>query len=837
MKADLKQYDIGGCDFVSSHLSGQVGRATAMKNMTTYPNGAKGTRPGSKVHAMLANKCFGLCVYENPTSGDELIVVSGTYLQRVNESAFTVTYGGAGTPTVEVIVESNTWKFKLYVNGSVVLNYDMGKGYDESSIKTLTNLKTAVDAVSGFSSSVGFSGAIPAAFLEQTINGAFTSGSASIKYWYLSNIPQYTDSAGAFANADSAVNSSTLTLARSANINNTLWISAPFCKTWKYDGVSLYSPQVHTYRTGLSANSALLESINIIGGSLSLTTTTVMVTYRTIDRQRNFYETDPSEPLTIGPLSLDAFEVSVGVGPTSPYDSFTMLRNAYPTSNQTGVTTIAVDNGAGGSQQLLVGDYAYFLDRSTSTYVERRVTAATNTTITIAGAAVNVNNNDVISNNVRVVVWRTKDGGTIFYKAGEYPIGRLTSLQTLPANEVADSALTEQYQAPIADAEHNNYVNSVNQWPPAASAGATSYVGWEFIVTHQGLVVVGGANEHAKIIRWSDLDAPEYFPLANYLLIEGSSSDLMTGSISLGGALVVLRQRSIHVISGDLLTGRLRGDPISKTFGCVSGATLKEIEPDTYLFLSERGLEKLDASLTVTEVSQRISPVFSFRPTTATSRFVLSRAVAVVDKLNMKYILFLPVESTTSSQRHPTSSSRVFEYDYRTGEIWEWDWNVNMAAGAVYYNGELWWASRVYSSFDSALQFKLNRRIPGTDDYIAVDHVNSILTEYDGQWEHGGSPALQKQISKHTVHSLDQTLTPNSTITVEFYKDFGEIAGAVTSASVALSSAVRSKTIDPKPLSFRAWKTKYSHNTLYKRLLLSGFENEVDAITDEVAAR
>lgn len=834
-KVKKLQYDIGGCDFVSSMLSGEVGRALAMKNMTRYPNGAKGTRPGSKVHTLLSDKCFGIAVYENPTSGDELVVVGGTALYRITQSAITVTYGGAGTVvTASVIVESGVWRFKLVVDGTTVLNYNMGVGYDEASIKTLSNLKTAVDAVSGFSMSVGADGTTPCAFLEQTITGAFSGATISIPYWYQVAIPKYTASSNPFADVLAEVNSSSFIPTSFANISNTLWISPYKNRVLKYDGVSVYIPRVHNYD-----GRAELDVLDLANpGALTLITgATVMATYKIIDRQRNLYETDMSDTIFTGPLSNDSITVYVAVGTASPFTTRNMLRNAHPTSNQSGVTTITVDDGSGGNQQLLVGDYAYFLDRSTSTYVERRVTAVTNTTITIEGAAVNVKNNDVISNNVRVVTWRTKDGGSLFYKMGEYPISNLTTIQQLPLNDLLDSALGEQYVPPVPDAEHNNFVNTDYQWPQTPVLDVEQFNGWRSMTTHQGLVVVGGCEQHPKLLRWSDLDAPEYFPLSNYLIIEGSSSDLINGVISFGGALLVLRQRSVHAISGDFLTGRLRADPVSKLFGCMSSATIKEIDTDVYLFLSERGIERLDLALNVTEVSQRISSVFSFRPTTASARFVLSRARALVDKLHKKYILFVPVESTTSSQRYPTSSSRVFEYDYQTGEIWEWDSNINMAAGAAYFNGELWWASRVYSSFDGALQFKLHRRIPGTDDYVAVDHVNSILTEWEGQWEHGGDARLLKQGIKHTLHSLDQTITPDCTVSVQFYKDFGEIAAVHSSGNAVLSSAARSAEVDPKPVTFRGWKTKYSHNTLYKRLIVTGFQSEFDALADEVASR
>ena len=81
---------------------------------------------------------------------------------------------------------------------------------------------------------------------------------------------------------------------------------------------------------------------------------------------------------------------------------------------QTGVTQITVDDGAGGSHTMQVGQTAYFFDSSSSAFVEREITAVDSTTITIDGANVNVSDNEVISNNLRVNIYRTASGGTLF---------------------------------------------------------------------------------------------------------------------------------------------------------------------------------------------------------------------------------------------------------------------------------------------------------------------------------------------------------------------------------------------------------------------------------------
>ena len=80
------------------------------------------------------------------------------------------------------------------------------------------------------------------------------------------------------------------------------------------------------------------------------------------------------------------------------------IDQAIVSGNQSSVTTITVDSGHG----LKANDSIYVVNQATSAVVQRTVSSTTSTTITIGGAAIDVNDNDVIS-NVKISIYRTDD--------------------------------------------------------------------------------------------------------------------------------------------------------------------------------------------------------------------------------------------------------------------------------------------------------------------------------------------------------------------------------------------------------------------------------------------
>jgi hypothetical protein len=107
---------------------------------------------------------------------------------------------------------------------------------------------------------------------------------------------------------------------------------------------------------------------------------------------------------------------------------------------QVSVSTITVDDGSGGSHTMKVGQTAYFYDSVSASFVTREITAVAATTITIAGAAVTVADNAVISNNLRIMILRTVSTGTIYKFVAEIPNNSFSATQVY-TDATADASL------------------------------------------------------------------------------------------------------------------------------------------------------------------------------------------------------------------------------------------------------------------------------------------------------------------------------------------------------------------------------------------------------------
>ena len=104
-----------------------------------------------------------------------------------------------------------------------------------------------------------------------------------------------------------------------------------------------------------------------------------------------------------------------------------------------------------------VGDTAYFFDSVSGSYVERQVTAVNTTivpyTITIAGAAVTVADNAVISNNLRIKILRNRNTGVapvLHWELVEIPNNSFAVNQTFTDNR-SDASLVAEFIEPVTD--------------------------------------------------------------------------------------------------------------------------------------------------------------------------------------------------------------------------------------------------------------------------------------------------------------------------------------------------------------------------------------------------
>lgn len=739
-----------GVDLKSSDLLRPSDYAADMVNAQYSDGGAIEKRSGFQAYSQTAGG-YGSFTYQriNPTTGlsaYEFLSVDQNLWKQTN-ATFTVTYGGANATAILSFFLSKTtltYHLVLQEGDTTVLDFDCGIGFDETTPLTLANLKTAVDAVTGFSAAIVGATTTPAAFLqiirEVSLVGTPWVGKSS--YWTQVYCPLSTPFSLHYAERfkDTFENQSTIQL------NNVIYFSNGYSECYKYDGQTLY-------RAGLPTPAAITVTTAV--GAITGSNYVHRIQYLQIDASGNFTEGNLNQSTA---QNAAAQQFSIPVPNIQPSTGFN-TNCAMAAGAQVGVTTINVDNGAGGAHTLQVGDTAYFFDGATSAYVTRTVTARTASTIVISGANVNIADNAPISNNLRILIWRSKSSAvtpTAFYLVDEIPNNSFAATTTYIDNKL-DSALGELLLAPVTDRSVPPKGKYISQW--------------------NGQMFIGGILMDPTLLAWSDVESPEYFPNnTNQIFVEPGNGDIIAAIGPNNEVFTVHGNTSFTVISGDIGTGQIRVETRARDVGCTSHATLVDID-GVLAWLSPQGPRQssggsipipLGPAIDQSESNQasRIDPAFDNDGKAEEVKLRLKRAVAYNDTGSDKLWIYVPAETGNDSLRYPNSNSKIFVFD-RVRDAWLiWN-NINVAGGIAKINDEVFFVERRFSSFVGSVQNIMYRLHNLIDAYDYADNVSAIEFDYSPQWEFLGEPSVLKDPLNLRVFSLEQVANNQFTLTVQ----------------------------------------------------------------------
>ncbi len=723
-----------GVDLRSSDLLRPQGSASDMLNATYRKTGSISKRLGFHTTTEQAGAA-GLNVYANvdSTTGqitEEIICIDST-LRRYTEQTLTVTYsGGASAYTdiylIEDTVNGNGFFFDLYADNVRVLNFDLGVGVNEASPVTISNLVTAINAVSDFSASASVSTSTPAAFLDLVKDFTITGAGSELSYysWEVINSPI----TAPFAATQTKKNNSDFENATFANVNNIVYISTGYDELHKYDGQTLYragmpKPDQPTYATSGA-------------GSITNSGLRYITTFIQKDAKGNF--TEGIESTQSASSSVTSNAVNVTVDNIVAADGFN-TNCAISTSSQSGVNIIEVDDGSSNEPTLAVGDTAYFFDGVSGEYVEREVTAIDYSsapfTITITGSAVNIANNAVISNNLRIAIYRNQSAGATFSLVAEIPNNSFASTQ-LYADDTSDANLGADYVTPIKP----------HGLPPKG----------KYVSVFRNQLIISGDVESVNTTYYSDIDGPEFFPAGdNSFEVDTVEGDKITGISPINNTFFVFKTKSIHALTGDIVNDKFRVDLISRgEVGCEAHHTIQEVDGKLF-FLSSKGVYSVrSAAESPVEESSNIEPVFTAPNVT----FVFKKAVALNWLSQNKYILFMPVEGEGSSgNKLATPDSRVYVFDYFRQAWLIWN-NINMIGGITVAFDKLFFTERRLGALTGTTEryTHIMQDTGEAQDY--ADHESAIIFNYSTHWEALGEPSVFKKFLRIKVHSLDVSL-------------------------------------------------------------------------------
>lgn len=749
-----------GLDLKSDNLNRPMGYAAGMKNAQYRKSGAIEKRPGYQGHAASAGG-FGNATYnrKDPTTGaEELISVTfGQTPSRLRFSTLTVTYAGtSATALISIYFDTDTDQYRCEIleGENTVLDYALGTGIDELSPVTIGTLQAAIDALSNFTASVTGSTSTPAAFLEiirnhdMSATGSAYSGVAG--YFEAINTTVTNPFSGSQTNRNAANFENVSTI----QLQNVLFASNGYDFPHKYDGQTFY-------RAGVPAVGSLAA---VIGAAGAITGSNYLYKAQVIQKDAvgNFVEGNLTSTTNL--LSPAAQRMTVTVGNVLAGSGFN-TNCAIVNGAQSTVTTITVDNGSGSAHTLKVGDTAYFYDAVSASYVERTVTARTDTTITISGAAVTVADNAVISNNLRIAIYRSKTAGstpTVFYVVAEIPNNSFATTQTFDDNTL-DSALGALLIEPVTD----------RTAPPKG----------KYVSKFRNQLVVCGRVDAPNTVYFSDIDGPEYFPNtgSNEFDVDTPGGEIITGCAENNDVFVILKNPGVIVVSGDIASGNIDVRQISFDISCESHATIRELK-GALAFLSKTGPyrmvggqipQPLGANVDPSsgQVSGRIEPVFDQRGLATDLVLNLKKAVAVNHTASDKYILFIPAETTNSGNKYANDNSRIFAYDYSRDAWLEWS-NLNMMGGVTINGDELYFQERRYSSFSSSVVYYLYRQHNLNDAWDYQDNTEAIEFDYQPQWETLGFPSVNKRFLRINAYALDEVPNNDFELQIQTEVDF-----------------------------------------------------------------
>lgn len=747
----LKRFDSNrGLDLKSTDINRDQRFASAMLNAQYNNSGEIEKRRGFQCHSDDSATGFGIFTYKRIDEDgllEEIVLSAGRNLKKLLFSNLVVDYAGAeASATISIFYDPSTsvYRCQIMAGTSQVLDMSLGAGIDDAVPVTINDLDTAISALTGFTASVTGDGTVPAAFLKTTRDydckaNTFTGVAA---YWSQVNSPITNVFDGLYA----IRNSLNFENISAVNISNLIFFSNGIDEVMKYDGQNIY-------RAGMPLPASLTS---VLGGAGAVTGSNYFhrAQYVQHDAVGNIVEGNIL-PVTAG-LSPAAQQMTITVANIQSSSGFN-TNAAIVNGAQVGVTTITVDNGSGGSHTMKAGDTAYFYDAISATYVEREVTSVGATTITIAGAAVTVADNAVISNNLRIMIQRNKTSAitpTVFYEVVQLPNNPFTATQAYTDN-LADASLGALIIPPATDRS-----------PPPKGKYLTSF---------QNLLFIANLASDKRRFAWSDIDGVEYFPAdTNQDVIESGSGDEISGIGAEGSFLSVFSENSTFVGAGTFGDNNYRIELKAASIGCSSHSSIVNVE-GFIAWWSDRGPYKMSGGQipsaigATPEGDSRISPVtnqrgYEFNDSLVESFYRSKRCVAINWLDENKLLFFLPCESLDGSNRYVNSNSRIFAYDY-TRDAWlEWS-VIDMSGGACLYQDEFFFVGRRLNS--STVKSNLFRIHNLNDALDYQDNLEPIRQEYAPQWEFVGEPSKLKKFLEIMVYSLGQVNNNTFNLTIQ----------------------------------------------------------------------
>lgn len=499
---------------------------------------------------------------------------------------------------------------------------------------------------------------------------------------------------------------------------------------------------------------------------------------------------------------------------------------AIVNGNQSSINNIVVSAG----HTVQVNDVVEFID-SQSNLQRRTVSFVDATHVTVSGIPVsvptltliastnqrtnalnfrriNVNPiilaaNNIISNNLRINVYRTLQGQKFGVDGALYLVGSIANNglgagTRLFIDGVPDSDVGRKYENP--DRAPN---------PPPISKYVKAFGNQVFYAGGER-----GQAENSDRVFFSNGNAAEAVPLATNNFNVPNIDDDITGLGVSGSTLITTKNQSIWGATGNFLTGQIEVVQIAPgtNIGCVAHATICAIGTLMYFLhtngvyaITENQLFPTDSFGNPVPISIAIDGIFRKTNYLPQNKYVLKRAVAFNYTKDNQYLLFLPCEDTQTTIRDANANSILLCYDYQEKNWFTWN-NMNAAGGMVVIEDELYFQERRFSRVDGnvANLYKQHRFYRLVDH---ADHAGAQICEWVSSWEDLSQPEVRKKFCRcvllmDRLSHLFQANNPE----IQFFTCLDRLPNLKnTIATIAQTNNIRNSAWSTSPWGWNKW--------------------------------
>ena len=310
----------------------------------------------------------------------------------------------------------------------------------------------------------------------------------------------------------------------------------------------------------------------------------------------NFYRISPYQSSDTGPLN--AFNYSLPSASVFPGGwTFANSSLLYTGNTLTGVITGV--SSAGGWTGTYVLGYAFINDRGfvgpPSNGITMSFAGGTGPQFQISGMTRLQYSYGVTA----IQFYQSAPGGVV-----------LTAMATLiPASQAVGDTLTFaplyaslSVVAPVA----NSYFDFSNSWAALGAGSGWNYPRYTEVFNNQ--LFMAGFSTAPSTFWWSDIGEPEGVQPNFSVQVRTNDGDRITGLKAYFGSLVITKQRSVHLLSGDNPANFLLQE-LTDQYGCLSHKALLPWNNNLW-FLDSKGVMEYNGA-NIRCVSDKMEPIFN----------------------------------------------------------------------------------------------------------------------------------------------------------------------------------------------------------------------------------